>query len=78
MSEDPKLLRVPHHLNSVADVLATAARMDLPNVVVLSMLENGNVVFLTPDGQTIADLNWLLDRMKAILLYPDGSNRVGT
>lgn len=70
MSEtDPPLLRVPCHFHSVADVLACAARMNLPNCVVLSELENGSLVLLD-SGMSMAETNWTLDRLKALMLAP--------
>ena len=67
---DPPLLRVPRQFHTVEDVLATAAKLDLPNVMVLSELPNGTLVFLETD-MSMAQANWLLDRMKALLLAPD-------
>lgn len=64
---NPELLRVPTKFHSVDDVLATAAKMNLPNILVLSELENGDIVFLETD-MTMASANWLLDRMKQLLL----------
>jgi hypothetical protein len=75
MSE-PKLLRVPKTFHSVDDVLECARKMDLPNVVVLSELENGNLVFLETD-MTLASANWMLDRMKILMLAPSSHERVG-
>ena len=68
-SPAPRLLRVPDHFHSVDDVLATAAKMNLPNVLVLSELDDGRIVFLD-DGLNLAQTNWLLDRMKMVLLTP--------
>ena len=70
MDSDPPLLRVPVHFESVADVLACAGKMDLPNVLVLSERADGSLVFLDND-LTLAQANWLLDRMKALLVAPD-------
>jgi hypothetical protein len=69
------LLRIPETFRSVEEVLATAAKLDLPNVLVLSELENGNLVFLETD-MTVAQANWLLDRMKALLLIPESHKRI--
>ena len=71
---DPILLRVPTHFRSVGDVLAFAAKMDLPNVLVLSEREDGSLVFLDND-LTLAQANWLLDRMKALLITPNTFER---
>jgi hypothetical protein len=71
---DPPLLRVPTHFHSVSDVLACAAKMDLPNVLVLSERADGSLVFLDND-LTLAQANWLLDRMKALLITPNQFER---
>ena len=70
----PRLLRVPNHFRSVADVLACASKMDLPNVLVLSEREDGSLVFLDND-LTLAQANWLLDRMKALIITPNQFER---
>ena len=67
---DPTLLRVPEHFHSVADVLGAATKMNLPNVLVLSELPDGSLVFLD-DGMTMAQANWLIDRIKALMLAPN-------
>lgn len=66
----PTLLKVPERFQSVAEVLACAAKMDLPNVLVLSQLEDGRIVFLD-DGMSVSQTNWLLDNMKMLLLMPE-------
>lgn len=76
MSDQPKLLRVPTRFGSVDEVLSTARQMDLPNVLVLSEMEDGSLVFLETE-MTCASTNWLLDRMKMLLLAPDSFERVG-
>jgi hypothetical protein len=73
-NDTPPLLRVPHHFHSVADVLGAAAKMDLPNVLVLSEREDGSLVFLD-NGLTCGEANWLLDRMKALLITPNQFER---
>jgi len=67
--DTPQLLRIPHSFQSVNDVLACAARMHLPNVVVLSETDDGGLVLLD-SGMTMAETNWLLDRLKALMLNP--------
>ena len=67
MSSAPQLLRVPQTFHSVDEVLACAQKMDLPNVLVLSELDDGRIVFLD-DWLNLAQTNWLLDRMKMLLL----------
>ena len=73
---DPPLLRVPRSFHSVEEVLACAAKMDLPNCIVLSELESGALVLLD-SGLTMAQCNWLIDRLKALLLHPDQPTRKG-
>lgn len=67
--DKPPLLRVPQHFHSVEDVLACAAQMNLPNCVVISELENGSLVLLD-SGLTMAQTNWTIDRLKALMLAP--------
>jgi hypothetical protein len=68
------LLRVPTHFHSVNEVLAVAAKMDLANILVLSERKDGALVFLD-DGLTLAQANWLLDRLKALLVTPNNYDR---
>lgn len=68
------LLRIPQTFHTVEEVLSTAKQLDLPNVLVLSELENGNLVFLETT-MSVAQANWLLDRMKALLLLPSSFER---
>lgn len=67
MTDEPKLLRIPRTFHSVADVLATAAQLDLPNVLVLCENENGSLTLLD-SGLTCAEANWLLDRAKSAVM----------
>lgn len=76
MSDEPVLLRVPRHFHSVDDVLACAAKMNLPNCVVISELEDGRLVLLD-SGLTLAQTNWTIDRLKALMLAPDQPIRSG-
>lgn len=77
MDDEPKLLRIPTSFRSVNDVLDTAKKMDLPNVIVLSELENGNLVVLDAPDLTLAHTNWLMDRVKSWLLMPNSFERKG-
>jgi len=61
---------VPKTLHTVDEVLGAAAKLDLDNVLVLSECADGALVFLTTD-MTLASANWLLDRMKFLLLAPE-------
>jgi hypothetical protein len=63
------LLRIPEHFHSIEDMLAVAAKLDLKNALLISEREDGSLVFLD-SGLTLAEANWLLDRMKTILLRP--------
>jgi hypothetical protein len=75
MSEQPKLLRIPRRFATVDEVLGAARQMDLSNVLLLSEREDGALVFLETE-MTIASTNWLLDRMKTLLLAPGSFERV--
>lgn len=77
MADAVRLLRIPKSFQTAEAVLETAKKMNLPNVIVLSELENGNLVFLETD-MTVAQANWLLDRLKFLLLSPDTHDRVGS
>lgn len=68
MSDEPKLLKIPDTMRTVEDVLAVAARLDLGNVLVISERENGDIVYLTSSNSTCSEINWLLDRMKNVLV----------
>jgi hypothetical protein len=64
----PKLLHIPRTLHSVEDALGVAKQLNLDNIVILSERDDGGLIFLTaPAGTTIAQTNWLLDRMKKLL-----------
>jgi len=67
---DPTLLRIPQAFHSIEEVLETAKRMNLTNVLVLSEQENGNLIWLECPNMTLAQANWLLDRFKMLLLEP--------
>lgn len=73
---EPELLRVPQHFHSVSDVLACATKMNLDNCVVLSEGENGSLVLLD-SGLTMAETNWLIDRLKALMWAPHQPTRTG-
>lgn len=66
----PQLLRVPVSFHSVDDVLETAKKLELTNVLILSEREDGAIVFLD-NKMTMAQANWILDRAKALLVEPD-------
>ena len=77
MTAEPKLLRVPQRFETVEQVLACAAKMNLTNVLVLSQRDNGNIVFLDSPELTLAQANWLVDQAKAIILGPDKPQWLG-
>ena len=77
-SDTPKLLRVPEHFKSVDEVLGAASMMHLDNVLVLSEREDGSLVFLTTDDTNFAECNWLLDKMKTLMLMPESYHRKDT
>lgn len=66
MSE-PRLLRIPEHFHSVDDMLGAAAQLGLTNALLISEREDGSLVFLDTD-LNLAQANWLLDRMKRLLV----------
>lgn len=68
--DKPKLLRMPKRFGSVEEVLNTARQLELSNILVLSEKEDGSLVFLETE-MTYASTNWLLDKMKTLLLMPD-------
>lgn len=67
MADDPKLLRIPQHFHTVEEMLGAARQLDLPNALLISEREDGSLVFLDTD-LNVSQANWLLDRMKQILL----------
>jgi hypothetical protein len=70
MTDTPQFLRVPVHFHSVEELLGVAAQMNLGNALLISEREDGSLVFLDSD-LTLAQANWLLDRMKTLLLMPE-------
>lgn len=74
MADEPELLRVPNTFRSVDDLLATARQMGLSNAVLISERENGALVFLNTD-LSLAQCNWLCDRMKTLMLMPEAFQR---
>ena len=68
MSDNVRLLRVTNSCRTVDEVLGVAARLDLDNVILISETPDGAVVLLTTDNVTLASANWLLDRVKMLLL----------
>ena len=71
---NPVLLKIPEKFQTVEDVLGCAAKLDLPNVLVLSEREDGAIVFLASE-MTLAQTNWLIDRFKALMVAPDQAMR---
>lgn len=77
MNDEPKLLRVPKSFHSIEEVLATAGKMKLANILVVSETEDGNLVVLDAPDLTVAHTNWLVDRVKTWLLMPNSFERKG-
>jgi hypothetical protein len=64
----PKLLQIPRTLHSVDEALGVAKQLELDNVLILSERDDGGLIFLcAPGDMTMAQSNWLLDRMKKLL-----------
>lgn len=61
-------LPIPPHHRSVDDVLATAKRLDLGNIVVLSEMEDGSMVFLHGPDLRTPEVLWLLECGKRLLM----------
>lgn len=76
MNDGPSLLRIPRKFQSVEAVLETAKRLDLSNVLLISEMPDGSLVFLETE-MSVASTNWLLDRMKMLLLLPESHERTG-
>ena len=62
----PKLLRVPEQLNSVLEVLETAKRMELKEIVVIAVGEDD--MFYLHNKLTVERLNWYADCLKHHIL----------
>lgn len=67
MASEPKLLRIPQHFHSVDELLAVAGKLGLSNALLISETEDGAIIFLDSD-LTFAQANWLLDRLKVVML----------
>ena len=63
------LLRIPTVSRSVPELLGVARRLGMPHAVLIGQRENGNYVMLTTDLSS-AEANWMIDKLKAILLGP--------
>lgn len=61
---DLKVVRFPKEFLGVQDAIARASEMNLSEVLILSQLSDGSLVFLSNDDMTLATSNWLLDRAK--------------
>lgn len=68
---NPVLLKIPQHFRTVDDVLGCAAKMELPNIALVSERDDGSLVLLCDGEMTLAQVNWLLDRLKMLLLTKD-------
>jgi uncharacterized protein YerC len=76
MTDEPKLLCIPEHFRSVDDMLAVAGKLKLGNALLISEREDGSLVFLDT-SLTVAEANWLIDRMKVLMLVPSCHQRLG-
>ena len=68
-ADAPQLLHIPRTLHTVDEALGVAKQLGLDNIVILSERDDGGLIFLcAPGDMTMAQNNWLLDRMKQLLL----------
>lgn len=61
------LFRIPSAFHTADDLLETAKKLNLPNILLLSQGEDGKITFLDYNVETVAQTNWLLDSMKHVL-----------
>lgn len=71
-----ELLRIPEHFRSVDDMLGVASQLNLSNALLISERDDGSLVFLDTN-LTLAEANWLLDRMKMLLFAPVDTKQSG-
>lgn len=76
MNDQPPLLRIPETFHSVDEALACAGKLNLPNCVVISEKDDGSLVLLD-SGLNMGEINWILDRLKHLMMSPDQSARRG-
>lgn len=77
MADDVQLLRIPGRHHSVEGALNTALKLELGNVLIISEAEDGDIIFLSAVDLSAAEINWLLDRAKALQVTPSAFHRVG-
>ncbi len=63
-------MNTPEEFHSVDEVLGAAQHLDLSNILVISERENGTIVFLSTE-MSLAQANWLIDRLKTLILVPE-------
>jgi hypothetical protein len=68
--DPPPLLRIPEQFRHPSEVLVVAAQLDLPNIVLLSMNDEGLLILNAGDGipLTEAQVLYLLERARQSLL----------
>lgn len=71
--EEPKLLRIPSSFRSVEEALSCALKLQLSNILILSELENGNLVLLSTKDMTLSQTKWICDKAKSVLMEPNPS-----
>lgn len=74
-NDEPQLLRIPKTFHTVADLLAVANKLKLPNAMLISERENGDIVLLETN-MTCAEANWLMDRVKYLVCRPAKNEKV--
>ena len=55
------------------EVLESALKKDLTNVIVLSQRENGDIYHAASDSMTLSEINWIIDSYKFWLITDAGS-----
>lgn len=66
MSE-PKLLRVPDRVHSIEDLLSIVLKLENVEDVVVLINDAEGVWSMSVDGTSNERINWMLDRVKALL-----------
>lgn len=70
---DLKVIKMPGtDLHETNEVLDAACKAKLPNVIVLSQLENGDIYHDTSNSMTLSEANWIIDSFKMWLMRTAG------
>lgn len=64
------MLQTPKQYDTVEKALEAATWLGLTNVVIISEMEDGSMVFIQSE-MADASSNWLLDRAKGIIMNPE-------